>query len=295
MLARYLSDIKETDLNSLNVQQNLNGIIKSFPVIEAGWKVACIWDQCGIPGDEKVFICDSLEDMNSLVGKCNNGFAQTISWCSVRVAHKNEIVTEVSKYGETTLTAVKTSTPLISENSTYPNSTSNQSVGGSIEKVTEKKMEKTATTSQALLEQSSSPKITDSRLQFFSPPTDMKKSHEMLSKECLEAIRINLFKNLSTSINGTIVHDRSCGLKQNKDGLLQIIKESSLLITSQFESTLIASIKKLEILKDLQDCITIVRDNQDYYNKLIVTFSKEATNIIASSLLTENRNIFQKN
>lgn len=237
---------------------------------------------------------------DSLVAKHNRGFSQKISWFAIHTSP--EIVESVTD-GDTALTVVKLpATPVPNNSTPSPNTTSNQSVvsiAGQtpkdlIKKVPDQKIEDAITTNQVLVEERLLTKIINSNVHLFNAPTEMKNSSAMLSNEHLEIVRQYLFKHLRGTFDIAIIQDKSCKLKQNNDGLLQVIKVSFMQVSSEFESTLIDSIKKLNLLKELQDCFTIVRAKQDYYS-LTLTFSKEATDVIISSQLPEKRNIFQKN
>ena len=67
-------------IKPLAVDTDGDGFIQTLPQISPGWKIVCAFNQWGMDGMAKMYICETLEDMNRLVDSYNNGGALGISW-----------------------------------------------------------------------------------------------------------------------------------------------------------------------------------------------------------------------
>ena len=73
-------DYSPEDLRKLAVKEDAKGNVLYFPEVETGCQVVCAFNQWGLKNAAKLFICETLEDMNRLVKSCHSGEALSVEW-----------------------------------------------------------------------------------------------------------------------------------------------------------------------------------------------------------------------
>ncbi|KTD58208.1 hypothetical protein Lsai_0815 [Legionella sainthelensi] len=81
------SEYSKEELKSLKVTTDYEGNVTNFPKVDYGWHVACAYNQFGMNGMAKMFICQSIEDMNELVRNYHMGGALRMDWYAVPDTH----------------------------------------------------------------------------------------------------------------------------------------------------------------------------------------------------------------
>lgn len=82
------TDYRTHPLQSVNIQKNFDGLATAFPRIPEDHKLLCVFDTWGSgDGTEKMYMCDTIEDINLLLQRYNSGMALQISFVTVAKAH----------------------------------------------------------------------------------------------------------------------------------------------------------------------------------------------------------------
>lgn len=82
------TDYRTHPLQSVHVQKNFDGLATAFPRIPEDHKLLCVFDTWGAgDGSEKMYMCDTVEDINLLLQRYNSGMALQISFVTVAKAH----------------------------------------------------------------------------------------------------------------------------------------------------------------------------------------------------------------
>lgn len=74
------SEYSQEDLKPLTVKEDAHGNIVLYPEVQSGWQVVCAYNQFGVKNLAKLYVCESLEDMNKLVKQCHQGDAIYLEW-----------------------------------------------------------------------------------------------------------------------------------------------------------------------------------------------------------------------
>ncbi len=95
------SEYAQEELKPLEVEKNpLDGQIRAFPKVPEGWHVACAYNQWGVKGMAKMFICENLADMQELVKGYKQGGALRIDWYAIPDTHFVKTMTVEEWIGE---------------------------------------------------------------------------------------------------------------------------------------------------------------------------------------------------
>ena len=82
------TDYRTHPLQSVNIQKNFDGLATDFPHIPDDHKLLCVFDTWGSgDGTEKMYMCDTIEDINLLLQRYNLGMALQICFVTVAKAH----------------------------------------------------------------------------------------------------------------------------------------------------------------------------------------------------------------
>jgi len=77
------NEYSSEDLQSLAVAKNYKGAVTAFPTVAKHLKVVCAYNQWGMAGMAKMYICENLADMQQLNQSYGRGEAISISWYAV--------------------------------------------------------------------------------------------------------------------------------------------------------------------------------------------------------------------